>query len=91
MIEADVLVECKNWKKILQNPQKEVTNILKKFPSHYKFNYRKAHISVLLTNNNKIKSLNKKFRKKNKPTDILSFPSYSKKNLAKNIKNKFFF
>tara|TARA_B100000287_G_scaffold429458_1_gene482844 strand:+ start:779 stop:1249 length:471 start_codon:yes stop_codon:yes gene_type:complete len=91
MIEADVLVESKNWKKILQNPRKQVANILKRFPSHYRFNYRKVYISVLLTNNNKIKSLNKKFRKKNKPTDILSFPSYSKKNLAKNLKNKKFY
>ena len=28
----------------------------------------------MLSNNNKIKKLNKIFRKKNKPTDILSFP-----------------
>jgi len=29
---------------------------------------------VLLTSNNKMKNLNFKFRKKNKPTDVLSFP-----------------
>ena len=34
-----------------------------------------------------MKKLNKKFRKKNKPTDVLSFPSFSPKNL-KLIKNK---
>ena len=30
--------------------------------------------SILLTNNKKMKNLNNKFRKKNKPTDVLSFP-----------------
>ena len=74
MIEVDVLVESKNWKKIIQNPKKEIRNIVTKFPNRYKFIYRKACISVLLTNSKRIKLLNKKFRKKNNPTDVLSFP-----------------
>ena len=37
----------------------------------------------MLSNNKKIKQLNKKFRKKDKPTDILSFP-FGKK-ISKNI------
>ena len=72
MIEADVLVETKKWKKIIQNPRSQILNIIKKFPSQYKFLYKKAQISILLTNNQKIKFLNKKFRNKNKPTDVLS-------------------
>ena len=39
----------------------------------------------MLSNNSKIKKLNKIFRKKNKPTDILSFP------IKKSIDNKFFY
>ena len=31
--------------------------------------------------------MNKKFRKKNKTTDVLSFPFYTKKELKKKIKN----
>ena len=42
--------------------------------------------SILLTGNKKIKSLNKKYRNKNKTTDVLSFPFYEKKEL----KNKIF-
>ena len=38
------------------------------------FNGKKVILTVLLSNNKKIKQLNKKFRKKDKPTDILSFP-----------------
>ena len=41
---------------------------------------KKVTFSLLLSNNKNIKKLNKIFRQKNKPTDILSFP------LNKNIK-----
>tara|TARA_Y100001958_G_C21043182_1_gene412069 strand:- start:177 stop:635 length:459 start_codon:yes stop_codon:yes gene_type:complete len=88
MIEAEVLVESKNWKKIIRNPKRQISDILKKFPNNYKFFYKKVYISVLLTNNKKIKILNHKFRKKNKATDILSFPSFTKNKLNKNLNNK---
>ena len=84
MISAEVLVESKNWKKIIRNPKRLVSTILSKFPKNYKFINKKAYIAILLTNNKKIKLLNKKFRNKNKPTDILSFPFFDKKNI-KNI------
>ncbi len=91
MIEAEVLVESNNWRKIIKNPKRLILSILKKFPNRYKFVNKKAYISVLLTDNHKIRLLNKKFRKKNKPTDILSFPFFNKKNLKKNLKhNKFY-
>jgi probable rRNA maturation factor len=40
-------------------------------------------VSVLITTNQMIKKLNSKYRKLNKPTDVLSFPSYSKTELKK--------
>jgi probable rRNA maturation factor len=40
-------------------------------------------ISVVMTNNLKIKALNKKYRNINKATDVLSFPIYSKVELKK--------
>ena len=43
--------------------------------------------TIMLTNSINMKKLNRKFRKRNKPTDILSFPNFTKKNL-KLIKNK---
>ena len=91
MIEAEVLVESHNWRKIIKNPKKLIKNILKKFPNRYKFLNKKAYITVLLTDNLKIRLLNKKFRKKNKPTDILSFPFFNKKNLKNNLKHKKFY
>ena len=86
MIDAEILVETKYWEKIIKNPKKKILSLLKKFPNQYKFNKKKVSISVLLTNNKKVKVLNKNFRKKNKPTDILSFPSFNKIDFKKNIK-----
>lgn len=40
-------------------------------------------ISVVITNNLKIKALNKKYRNISKATDVLSFPIYSKNELKK--------
>ena len=88
MINAEVLVESKYWEKIIQNPKKLILNILKNLPNNYRFINKKVNISVLLTTNKKIKYLNKKFRKKNEPTDILSFPFFEKKELKKNLKKK---
>ena len=42
---------------------------------------KKYSFSLLLSDTKEIKYLNKKFRKKNKSTDILSFPNLTKKNL----------
>ena len=39
-----------------------------------------------MTGNRDIKNLNKKFRNKNKTTDVLSFPFYQKNELKKKIK-----
>ena len=44
-------------------------------------------MTLLLSDNQEIKHLNNKFRKKNKPTDVLSFPFQEKKEL-KNIFKK---
>ena len=42
----------------------------------------------MLSGESEIRKLNKKFRKKNKSTDVLSFPFYNKKDLKKNLKIK---
>ena len=41
---------------------------------------------MLLSGEKEIKKLNKKFRNKNKSTDVLSFPFYKKSQLRKKIK-----
>ena len=74
MINAEIVIDNVNWKKKLKNIDLFINKVLKNFPKKYQFNGKKVILTVLLSNNKKIKQLNKKFRKKDKPTDILSFP-----------------
>ena len=51
------------------------------FPKKYRFIKKKVSLTLLLSNNKNIKRLNKKFRNKNKSTDVLSFPFEKKLNI----------
>ena len=58
--------------------------LVKFFPKKYRFIGKKISLSILLSDNKRIKKLNKSFRNKDKPTDVLSFPFEKKLNLKKN-------
>ena len=75
MIKVNVLSEENSWSKKIKNKELFFNKICKHFPKKYKFVDKKIYFTLLLSNNKKIKILNKKFRSKNKSTDILSFPS----------------
>tara|TARA_B110000305_G_C19368224_1_gene603039 strand:- start:819 stop:1286 length:468 start_codon:yes stop_codon:yes gene_type:complete len=88
MIKANVLVNNKDWKKYIRNPNTYLKNRLKKAEKKISlFKKNKLNFTLLLSGNNEVKKLNKKFRKKNKTTDILSFPFHEKKILHKLIIN----
>ena len=88
MIKANIEVSSKLWLKKIKNPSKSINKILNKINKILRFSPKKYYtFTILLANNSKIKSLNKKFRKKNKATDVLSFPFYKKKDFLK-TKNK---
>tara|TARA_B100001540_G_scaffold252441_1_gene228832 strand:- start:364 stop:798 length:435 start_codon:yes stop_codon:yes gene_type:complete len=72
MIRANVLVEFSHWKKKINNPAEYLHKKLNKLKKILK--NKNLEFSILLTNNIKMKKLNNKFRKKNKTTDVLSFP-----------------
>ena len=84
MISVNVFSEEKAWSKRLKNKDIFFKKICKAFPKKYKFQNKKITLTVLLSNNKNIKKLNKVFRKKNKSTDILSFPLYKKIKISKN-------
>ncbi len=83
MINVNVISEEKAWFKKIKKKNFFFQNICKFFPEKYKFLNKKINITLLLSNNKNIKKLNKKFRNKNKPTDILSFPLREKIQLFK--------
>ena len=83
MINADVVVENKSWNKKIKDPNNYIKKKIKKI---YKFNsLKKKHFSltILLTNNSKMRYLNNKFRNKSKTTDVLSFPNLDTVDLKK--------
>ena len=47
----------------------------------------KAEVSILLTNDEEIQKLNKEFRNKDKPTNVLSFPNLTEEELYNVSKN----
>jgi probable rRNA maturation factor len=87
MIKADVFIANKNWKKYIKVPNfyinKKLRKIANKLSVFKKNNFR---FTLLLAGDYEVKKLNKKFRKKNKTTDILSFPFHEKKVLKAMLK-----
>ena len=74
MIKVNVLLEEKSWSNRLRKKEELFNQVCKFFPKKFKFLNKKIYLTLLLSNNKKIRLLNKKFRNKNKHTDILSFP-----------------
>ena len=82
MIRVNVEIHNKSWHRKIRYPKKYFSQKLKKISKIIEF-FRTKNITftILLTNSLNMKKLNKRFRKHNKSTDVLSFPSFSSKNL----------
>ena len=89
MITINVISDNILSKKILKEPQnyfdKKIKLINKK---NLYFKKKKLIFSLFLSGAKEIKKLNKKFRNKDKVTDVLSFPFYEKKELLKIMKKE---
>ena len=83
MISIDVVSESNLWNKKIKEADIFFNSLAKVFPKKYRFVKKKVSLTILLSNNKNIEKLNKKFRNKNKPTDVLSFPSEKKLNIKK--------
>ena len=71
------------WKKKIKNPKLHIKKKILELNKLQLFKNKSKNCTILLTNNKKMRELNKKFKNKNKPTDVLSFPFENK------IKNKY--
>jgi len=85
MINIEIVSDNKLWNNKLKKASIFFNRLIKYFPKKYQFKGKKVSLTLLLSNNQNIKKLNKKFKKKNKPTDILSFPFEKKFNINKNL------
>ena len=91
MIKVNVEINNKSWHKKIKNPKKYFIKKLKKISKIVKFfNSKNVIFTILLTSSSNMKKLNKKFRRKNKSTDVLSFPFFSPKNLKLVREKKFY-
>ncbi len=85
MTSADVVLDYYLWKKKIKNPKIYIKKKLIKLNKLKLFKKKSKNYTIFLTNNSKMRELNKKFRNKNKTTDVLSFPFHNKTNYNKNI------
>ena len=89
MIKINVITNHINWFNYIKNPNSYIDKKIIKINLKEKNLSKKIFFCTLLLSNSKeIKYLNKKFRKKNKSTDVLSFPFNTKKILKKEIKTE---
>ena len=89
MIKINVIVKNKFWIQRIAKPEIYFVKKVNKLNLKNKyFNKKKLEFTLLLSDDKEIKKLNKKFRKKNKSTDVLSFPFHSKKNLKKMLETE---
>ncbi len=89
MIKINVISSNILWNKSIKNPESFINKKIKlinKKNTLYKKNILSC--TLLLSGTQEIKQLNKKFRNKNKSTDVLSFPFYEKKHLTKILKTE---
>ena len=79
MIKIYVVVDFPKWKKKIKNLKNYFKIKQRKFNAKINPSKNKKEFTIFLTNNLRMKKLNNKFRKVNKPTDVLSFPLKIKK------------
>lgn len=87
LIRTDILIAENIWKK-QPNIEKKIKSLVKKIiPLTPLFSIseklKSVEVSILLTSDSYIQELNKNYREKNKPTNVLSFPLID----GKKIKN----
>ena len=85
MTSVDVVLDYHLWKKKIRNPKIYIKKKLVKLNNLSLFKKKSKNYTIFLTNNKKMRELNKKFKNKNKTTDVLSFPFHNKINYKKNI------
>jgi len=74
MIKIHVVVDSIKWKKKIKDIESYFKLKQKKFNIFFNSSKKINEFTIFLTSNLKMKNLNNKFRKINKPTDVLSFP-----------------
>ena len=82
MVEIDYSIEDNRWKPYTKNLKKYINNIFNDIVDVLYYNSffkdKTIEISIIFTNDNNIRKINKEYRNCNKVTNVLSFPLYEK-------------
>lgn len=89
-INVEILINEPLWKKENRLISAKIKSLIKKIAPQtelkkYLNKNLEIEISVVLANDAEIKKLNKNYRHKNKPTNVLSFPAVDFRNLDKSV------
>lgn len=76
------ILQDKRWVKLVPSWKKEVAFAFERIARILKKDFSGLEVSVVLTDDIEIQRLNKNFRHKDKPTNVLSFPSEEKEELG---------
>ena len=89
MIKINVITNNVKWFHFIKNPNSYIERKVNKLNLKNKdFKKKTFFCTLLLAGNREIIKLNKKFRKRSNPTDVLSFPFHNKKNLKNKMKRE---
>tara|TARA_B100000963_G_C22508542_1_gene617186 strand:- start:449 stop:916 length:468 start_codon:yes stop_codon:yes gene_type:complete len=89
MIKVNVITNNSKWFNFIKDPDRYLQLKIKKLNTKNKqYKKKKFFCTLLLSSDDEIKKLNKKFRKKNKITDVLSFPFQNKQDFKKILKKE---
>ena len=78
MTKVNVIIDFYKWNKKISEPKNYVKKKVRKIKRNKFLIGNNKEFSLLLTSSKKMKNLNLKFKNKNKPTDVLSFPNNDK-------------
>jgi probable rRNA maturation factor len=86
MIKINVITNNIKWHHFIKNPNNYLDRKIDRLNlKNKKFIKKNIYCTLLLSGSQEIKFLNKKFRKKNRVTDVLSFPFEKKSDLQKKL------
>ena len=85
MTSVNIVLDHYLWVNKIKNPKIYIKKKILKLNKLKALKNKSKNCTFFLTNSKKMKELNKKFRKKNIPTDVLSFPFANKIKYKKNM------
>lgn len=78
----NTLVRDKRWLTFIPLTDQEVAKVIDEAVQSLEEDFSSQEVSVVFTNDDEIKNLNNTYRKVNRPTNVLSFPSQDENELG---------